>query len=72
MKELKHYFSGHLFYKKHFSHNHRGIEGNIQRELSDGVTKHTYANGRSHNCIINNKESHIFINNVFDDPAGKK
>ena len=72
MKELKHYCSGHLFYKKHSRNHHKGIEGNIRRELSAGVTKHTYTNGRSHDCIINNKESHIFINNVFVDSAGKK
>ena len=71
MKELKYYFSGHLFYKKHSRNHHRGIEGNIWRELSAGVTKHTYANGQSHDCIISNKEP-IFINIVFVDSVGKK
>ena len=70
MKELKHYLVVIYFTKKHSRNHHRGIEGNIQRELSVGVTKHMYANGRLHDCIINN--SHIFINNVFVDSAGMK
>ena len=52
MKELKHYWSGHLFYKKHSRNHCRGIEGNIWRELSAGMTKHLYANGRLHDCTI--------------------
>ena len=64
MKELKHYFSGHLFYKKKHSRNHhRGIEGNIRRELSAGVTKHTFTNGRSHDCIRNEVTLLAVINN---------
>ena len=72
MEELKHYFRGHLSYKNILGNHHREIEGNIRREPSAGVMKHMYANGRSHGCIINNKESHIFINNVFVDSTGKK
>ena len=61
MKELKHYFSDHLFYIKHSRNHHRCIKDNIWRELSTGVAKHTYANGRSHDCIISNKVTFLAV-----------
>ena len=84
MKELKHHFSGHLFYKKKkktkFRHHHRGIEGNIGGGGGGGggtigwsdETRTQMADRMIAITVINNKESNIFIKNVFVDSASKK